>query len=89
MSERKFINLTGCKSFQDIIKAICLFKIYTNVEKIYSLKIDTMIAVYKPCNQILEPPDQYFYKLIKPKLFPYLRVRGLRLDCCAFKIMTT
>ena len=69
MSNRKFINLTGCKNFQDIIKAICLFKIYTNVFNIYRLKIDTMIAVYRPRQNLLEPPHEHFYKLVKPK-FP-------------------
>jgi hypothetical protein len=62
MSERKFVNLTGCKTYQDLIKAISLFKIY-------NLKIDTMIAVYYPTCEILEPPSDRFYKLVKPK-FP-------------------
>lgn len=74
MSERKFINLTGCKTFQDIIKAIHLFKLYTNVFNIYKLKIDTMIAVYRPHYQISEPPHKHFYKLVKPK-FPGLIYR--------------
>ena len=44
-----------------------------------------MIAVYKPCNQILEPPDQYFYKLIKPK-FPGIifRHKTSRRGCTLF-----
>ena len=69
MSKRRFVNLTGCKTYQDIIKAITLFKIYTNVFRIYNLKIDTMLAVYHPICEILEPPSDRFYKLIKPK-FP-------------------
>ena len=69
MSNRKFINLTGCKTFDDIIEALSLFKVYTNVFGIYNLKIDTMIAVYRPLCKIPEPPNVKFYKLVKPK-FP-------------------
>lgn len=47
MSSRKFVNLTACKSFQDIERAISLFLSISKCKVVYDIKIDSICLLLK------------------------------------------
>lgn len=51
----KFVNLTGAKSYNDILKAINLFKEHSKISRIFNFKIDSISAV--ECNSNLKFED--------------------------------
>ena len=63
MSNRSFVNLTGCSNFKSVVKAIKLFRHYTGIKKIFKLKINTMSASTSRSDKMKKPSAENFYEI--------------------------
>lgn len=63
MSNRTFVNLTGCRNFSSVIKAIDLFRHYTAIDKVHNLKINTMSATILRTDKMKKPSLENFYEI--------------------------
>ena len=90
MSNRKFVNLTGCSSLDSVNRALILFKRYANVEKISELRINTMSATISRDNAMRKPDPANFIEITHQK-FPGIvyKSRKEKFGCTFFprKIM--
>ena len=63
MSNRKFVNLTGCTNFDSVLKAIVIFKYYTGISKMFDFKINTLSTTLRRTEKMQRPSYENFYEI--------------------------
>ena len=63
MSDRKYVNLTGCTDFDSVVNAINIFKFYTGIAEFFDLKINTLSAALCRSDKMQSPSSENFYEI--------------------------